>query len=292
MFEAVARHLSFTKAANELCVSPAAVSQQVKIMEDFFSIQLIDRNHKQLNLTAAGKAYYPLVKEGFERLSEASHRLTTFKSPNLLKISSMPSIASKWLAPNLFKWCDKNPEIETHVLAQYREVDFLADDIDFRVCYGSGNYQDACVRELFVDRLVPVCSPGLISGNNPLTTPADLKHHTLLHVCWEDERTHEPGWSEWLETAGIDCVDPEKGHTFNVFSLAVEAALNGRGVLLGQEMLVADDLAAGRLVKPFEPSLPLPEAYYVIYPKQESYKPYSEDFLEWLLNLAASSSHH
>lgn len=291
VFEAVARLSSFTKAAQELCVSPAAVSQQVKIMEDFFSIQLIDRSQKQLRLTAAGKAYYPLVNEGFERLSEASHSLITFKSPNHLKISSMPSIASKWLAPNLFKWCDKYPEIETHVLAQYREVDFLNEDIDFRVCYGAGNYQDACVHELFVDRLHPVCSPSLMRGENPLTTPMNLKHHTLLHVCWEDERTHEPGWPEWLEAAGVEGVDTEKGHTFNVFSLAVEAALDGRGILLGQEMLVADDLAAGRLVKPFELSLPLPEAYYVIYPKQDVYKAYSEDFLKWLLSLAGSSFH-
>lgn len=287
-YEAAARLGSFTKAAAELFVSPAAISQQIKILEDHFETQLFHRQHSQIALTDAGKAYLPMVVSGLDQICAAGHRLSSLKPATHLTVSALPSVASKWLALNLLAWCEQNPEIDIRVIAQHREVDFQAEEVDFRICYGNSSYPNLNVSKLFLDEVYPVCCPEFMAGEYALSSPENLKDHTLLHVSWGEENRTLPNWAEWLRAADCGDLDGEKGPEFNLSSIAIRAAMEGKGVMLGQGMLVAEDLAAGRLVRPFDLSLPLLEGYYLVYPDEVLSKTYSSSFIEWVHNLAAA----
>lgn len=288
-YEAAARLSSFTKAATELSVSPAAISQQIKILEEHFDTQLFHRQHSQVELTDAGKVYLPLVISGLDQLCAAGQRLGSLKPTTHLTVSALPSVASKWLALNLLEWCEKNPEIDIRVIAQHREVDFQAEDVDFRICYGKSSYPNLNVTKLFVDEVFPVCCPKFMDGEYPLSSPENLIDHTLLHVSWGEENRTLPNWAEWLQAADLKDIESEKGPEFNVSSIAIRAAVEGKGVMLGQRMFVADDLASGRLVKPFDLSLPLLDGYYLVYADEILSKSYSSSFIEWIHDLAAAN---
>lgn len=287
-FESAGRHLSFTKAAAELNVTPAAVSHQVKALEDLLGVPLFNRLTRALRLTEAGQAALPTLGQGFDKLARGVEQIRAFGDSEVLTISVSPSFGAMWLVPRLERFRIRHPDIEIRLDGTDRRIDLTRDDADVALRYGPGGYSGVRVDRLFGQANTPVCSPALLNGDPPLRTPEDLRHHTLLHVDWKDA---EASWRMWLLAAGLDDIDPTRGPRFTLESMAVQAALDGQGVALVGDMLVADELAAGRLVRPFDRSLstPLSFSYYLLSPKDSDEQPKVAAFRDWLLEEARAS---
>ncbi len=301
-FEAAARHLSFSKAADELHVTPAAISQQIKTLEDLLGIQLFHRLHRSLALTRAGQAGLPKLSEGFLRLNEGIRSMREQEDSCHLTVWAAPSFAAKWLVPRLHRFADRYPDIDLRISASIDLIDnaetrpslsaetFQQHNVDIAIRFGSGNYPGCRVDKLLGVNAVPLCSPRLLENGqkHPLRRPDDLRYHTLLH----DDTVYEgrPDWANWLKAAGVEGIDASHGLHFNHVSLALEAAADGQGVVLSMQPLAAADLAAGRLVMPFELSIPLQSAYYVISLEQAAGDNHIKivAFREWLLQEAAA----
>ena len=282
VFESAARHLSFTKAAEELNVTPGAVSQQIKTLEDFVGAKLFRREKRALLLTDEAQASLPILREGFDRLLDASKILTSRADTGRLTVSVAPSLAAKWLVPRLDRFHDLHPEIEVWISADMDVVDFAVDDIDVAIRYGAGQYTGLHTEHLMSETIVPVCSPQLLMGENPLRTPADLAHYPLLHDASPDKDDSIPTWSMWLKAAGVEGVDGKKGAKFNQSSLVIESAVAGRGVALAKSALALADLEAARLAIPFDLTTPSSFAYYVVHPTSKSRSTAVKAFKEWL----------
>jgi LysR family glycine cleavage system transcriptional activator len=285
-FVAAARHMSFTRAADELAVTPAAVSQQVRLLESFLGQPLFRRRNRSLLLTDAAQTCLPFIREGFERFAEGIERLRSADSGGTLAVSVAPSFAAKWLVPRVDGFRELHPEIDLWVSAAMELVDFARDNVDVAIRDGAGHYPGLKVERLLAECVFPVCSPQLLGGAHPLTTPQDLRHHTLLHDDSSLEDASCPTWAMWLRAAGVEGVDGARGLRFNQSSLAIEAAVSGRGVVLAKSALAADDLAAGRLVKPFEMTVPLDFAYYLVAPASKASLPKVAAFRGWIMDTA------
>jgi LysR family glycine cleavage system transcriptional activator len=296
-FEAVARLKSFTKAANELYVTRAAVSHQIKNLEDYLGFQLIHRQTRSIALTPAAEAALPKLREGFNNLSDAVHLMSSHQTNENLTVWMAPSFASKWLVPRLHSFSLKYPEIDMQISGTTGLVDaedgnvsmeeiFRANNVDVAIRFGSGNYPGCAVDKLFSVKAIPMCSPDLLNNpDKPLKTPEDLKFHTLLHDITDYKG--RPEWKPWLKHAGVTGVKVDRGLRFNHVSLAMDAAIDGQGVLMGIEMLARSDIEAGRLCQPFDLSLPLERSYYVIRPESMDSNRHAVDaFIEWILEEA------
>ncbi len=282
VFETVARHLSVTKAADELSVTPAAVSHQIKTIEDHLGIPLFQRNKGNLLLTDAGQAILPGIRGAFEQFAAAIEEIDNLGDAGVLTISVAPSFAAKWLLPRLDRFQAKYPEIDVRVAASMSLADFHGDGVDLAIRYGAGRYPDLHVERLLDEAVFPVCSPRLLNGPVPLDTPAALKHLTLLHDDSPDDDPSCPTWSMWLKAAGVEDVDGTRGPKFNQSSLVVEAAVLGRGVALGKSLLAAADLAEGRLVKPFGDVVSVDFAYFIVCPEAKLALRKVSLFCDWL----------
>ncbi|MBL8835387.1 MAG: transcriptional regulator GcvA [Alphaproteobacteria bacterium] len=289
-FVAAAKHLSFSKAATELHVTPAAVSQQVKQLEDQLGCMLFKRTSRTLLLTDEGQACLPGLAEAFEKLGEALGQIQLVGSSGVLAVSVAPSFASKWLVPRLDGFQSAHPEIDVRVSASNQVVDFSADDFDCAIRYGSGNYPGLVVQKLLTEAVVPVCSPALLEGPNALGAPAALRHHTLLHDDSPDLDPSCPDWRMWLKAAGVEGIDAARGLRFNQSSLVLEAALSGRGVALAKERLASADLTAGRLVKPFGAGRPVDFAYWFVCPPPKTALSKVTLFRDWLCGQASAAA--
>lgn len=282
-FEAAARCLSFSKAAEELFVTPAAVSHQIKALEEWLGVTLFRRLNRAVMLTDEGQVYVQGVRDGLEAINAATEKLMKSDAGGALTVSTLPSFAVRWLLPRLSRFRDEYPDIDVRLDASDQLTDFNRQDVDLVIRYGSGNYPGLrTVKLLTEDRLFPVCSPDLLTGDKPLNTPEDLKYHTLLH---DDLRVD---WETWLAAAGVPGIDPKKGPSFNDSSMVLTAAMAGQGVALGRSTLAADDLAAGRLVKPFGVELKAGSAYFVVCPEEVAERPKIVTFRNWLLKEASS----
>ncbi len=279
-FEAAARHLSISKAADELNVTPAAVSHQVKALEDVLGVQLFLRLNRAMMLTDAGQLFLPGLRDGFDRLAEATERLGASDTSGALTVSTEHSFAAKWLVPRLGTFREAHPDIDVRLTPSLHLVDFAREDVDVAVRYGRGDWPGLRAERLLTLTVFPVCSPKLLEGPPPLRTPDDLRHHTLLH-----EDISGADWRPWLLAAGAEDVDPTRGPRFDP-SLVLQAAVQGQGVALSYSALAAADLAAGRLVKPFDVSLPTDCAYYVVCPEAWAERPKIAAFRDWLLEEA------
>ena len=281
-FESAGRHLSFTKAAAELNVTPAAIGHQVKALEVMLEVPLFRRVTRALRLTDAGQAALPTLSQGFDKLAQGVEQMRAHCERGLLTISVSPSFGAMWLMPRLEHFRSKHPDIEIRIDGTDRLVDLARDDADVALRYGPGGYNGVQVDCLFSPVNTPVCSPALLSGEHPLRRPDDLRHHTLLHVDWKDA---EASWRMWLLAAGLHDIEPTRGPHFTMENMAVQAALDGHGVALIGDILVADDIAAGRLVRPFDPSLstPLTFSYYLLSAKNSTEQPKVVAFRDWLL---------
>ncbi len=283
-FEAAARHLSFTKAATELFVTQAAVSHQIKALEDHLGLPLFRRLNRGLMLTDEGQELLPFVRGAFDQLAEGIGRLRQGQSAGVLTISVLPSIASTWLIPRLRHFQAGHPEIEVHMTATDRLVDFAREPVDAAIRYGLGQWPGLRALRLLSAEMLPVCSPQLLEGPDALRTPEDLAHHRLLHVLNAPDE-----WRMWLMAAGVQGVDPDRGLRFDHTALAVQAALNGMGVAMGPAALVGEDLAAGRLVEPFDVELPSDSAYYFVAPESTADQPKIKAFGDWLQEEASAA---
>jgi LysR family glycine cleavage system transcriptional activator len=278
-FEASARHLSFTRAADELAVTPGAVSQQVKLLEDTVGVPLFHRQARGLKLTEAGLAALPSLRDGFDRLDAAVRLMTHGRRSGRLAVSVAPSFASKWLVPRLDRFQAAHPDIDVYVHADMDVVDFATDDVDLAIRYGRGDYGDLETELLMRERIVPVCAPQLLTGTPPLKAIDDLALHTLLH---DDGNDHEIAtWAMWLRAAG-STVDGTRGPRFNQSSLVIEAAVAGRGVALAKFALAEADLEAARLVIPFDLTSPTDFSYWLVHPAAKAALPEVEAFKGWV----------
>ena len=283
-FEAAARHESFTKAAEELCVTQGAVSHQVKALEAELGLKFFNREPKQLVITEAGRGYLEVVRDALDRIASGTDRLLQRQSSGVLTVSTSPNFASKWLVHRLGRFAEAHPSIDLRVSATLQHVDFTREDIDIAVRHGDGSDLGLDITRLYTEELLPVCSPALLRGAHPLRQPADLAHHTLLHM------DHRQDWSKWLDAAGVTNVDLSRGPVFNQASIGIDAAVDGQGVALARTGLAAHDLITGRLVRPFELALPVSYAYWIVCPRATANLPKITTFRDWLLAEAAEDT--
>jgi len=299
-FEAAARHLSFALAARELHVTPAAVSHQVNGLEEHVGQRLFRRLPKGLELTRAGQAFAPRLREGFERFDTALEDLHALEESAILSVSVATSFATRWLAPRLHRFVGAHPELDVRINASTRLIDPRGDqlaarsavagppveDADIVVRFGTGDYPGFRVDKLLSVAVTPICSPRLLANGPPLREPRDLARHVLIHdnLLYDDGR---PLWEAWFEAAGLPGSDTSHGLRFSHAMLALEAAADGMGVALGMPALAGPDLASGRLVAPLELSLPLRFAYYVVSGADTAERADVTAFRNWLLAEAA-----
>lgn len=286
-FEAAARHLSFTKAAEELHVTPAAISHQIKALEEYCGAPLFRRMTRALLLTDRGQAALPVLREGFDMLAVASRQLARPVEDHILTVSAAPSIAGKWLVARLERFRVRHPSIDVRLDASTQVTDFNRDGVDLVIRYGAGNYPDLHVEPLFPVSAFPVCSPALLETGPPLKVPGDLARHTLLHADWTPQSATWPSWRMWLLAAGVQGVDAERGPRFNDVGFVIQTAIEGHGVALATDVLAADDLATGRLVRPFEFTVPVDFGYYIVCPRGKAEIPKVAAFAAWLHEEAA-----
>jgi LysR family glycine cleavage system transcriptional activator len=275
-FEAAARHLSFTRAAAELNVTQTAISHQIRRLEDQLGVPLFVRGNRTLALTRQAEEYLPPIRSAFEDLRRATARLRRPENDGVLTVSTTASLATKWLVSRVAAFQDANPGIEVRITTSASLVDFRRDAVDMAVRFGRGVWAGLRADWLMAEDAFPVCSPGLAAT---LRRPEDLAGHTLLHstVSRED-------WQLWLTAAGLSpSIAARRGLMFDQAFMALQAATEGLGVALGRTHLVEADLAAGRLVAPFDVKLPQDAGYYVVAPESAADVPRIARFRDWLL---------
>jgi LysR family glycine cleavage system transcriptional activator len=286
-FEAAARHLNFSRAADELAVTPGAVSQQIQNLEDYVGAALFKRTPKGLLLTDAAQTALPALREAFDRLAEAASLLTAAVDGRRLTVSVAPSFAAKWLVPRLGLFEAAHPQVDVWLSADMEVVDFALGEIDLAIRYGAGRYPGLEVVKLMSETVLPVASPEYLDAN-PIYTPADLANHVLLHDGSPDADDSCPDWSMWLAARGVKGVDGTRGPRFNQSSLVIEAAAGGRGVALAKRALAQADLDAGRLVPPLQDATAVDFAYFVVHPKAKGRLPQVKAFVSWISAQAAA----
>ncbi|MGZ3315142.1 MAG: transcriptional regulator GcvA, partial [Caulobacteraceae bacterium] len=273
--------LNFSRAADELAVTPGAVSQQIQNLEDYVGAALFKRTPKGLLLTDAAQTALPALREAFDRLAEAASLLTAAVDGRRLTVSVAPSFAAKWLVPRLGLFEAAHPQVDVWLSADMEVVDFALGEIDLAIRYGAGRYPGLEVVKLMSETVIPVASPEYLEAN-PVHAPADLGHHVLLHDGSPDADDSCPDWSMWLAARGIKGVDGTRGPRFNQSSLVIEAAAGGRGVALAQRALAQADLDAGRLVAPIQDATAVDFAYFVVHPKAKGRLPQVKAFVSWI----------
>jgi LysR family glycine cleavage system transcriptional activator len=276
-FEAGARHLSFTRAAQELHVTQTAISHQVRQLEEELGFQLFLRSTRRLELTPEGQRLAPVLTLALDRIGEAVAALRARQRDNHLRVSMAPAFGAKWLVGRLSRFWLAHPEVELELHHSPVLADFATDDVDLAVRYGRGPWTGLTSELLFRLEKVPVCSPRLLEGDHPLHRPEDLAHHVLLH-----ESDHG-FWLQWAASVGLEEVDVRRGPLIDDVSVLTQLAINGEGVALGSPWLLAEDLEAGRLVMPFAQQLEHPEGYHLVYPPGALEQPAARLFRDWLL---------
>lgn len=283
-FDAAARLLSFTKAASELNVTHGAISRAVRHLEDMLGMRLFERGTRSVRLTAEGAAYAAEIGAALDRISVATMATAASKSSGVLNVSTSDGFAGRWLVPRLNRFHRAYPEIDVRLSTTGALTDFIRDGIDIAIRYGEGNYDKAACELLMEEDVSPVCSPELLQGSHPLRTPEDLRHHRLIHDNFRI------GWSTWLQAAGLYGIDHTSGVRFETAAYAVEAAVQGEGVLLGRSALVSADLAVRRLVRPFDLALKSRWSYYVVYPEGALRHRKVRAFRDWLFSETAADA--
>src|SRR2546430_9045177 len=305
VFEAAARHLSFKDAANELSITQAAVSHQIKSLEDYLGVQLFKRAGRGVQLTEAARACLPKLREGFESLAAAVEMIHLRADETDLEITAPPVFTARWLMPRLADFPRREPKIDVRVVSSSKMVDagaldsaaltanhdLRSDASGVEIHLGAGDYPGYRADRLFGVATVVVASPQLVKGTPPLREPADLVRHTLLHDDAMDLVAHGHAWPKWLELAGVaDKVDGTRGPRFSTNILSLEAASQQLGVALALRPLVDADLASGRLCAPFEVALKPASAYYLVCPEVIAERPAVASFRNWLLEQAQKAN--
>jgi len=284
-FEAAARHLSFTVAASELNVTQTAVSHQIRRLEEELGVRLFVRQNRALALTPEAKDYLPGVRAAFNDLRLATDRLLRRDDDHVLTVSTLASLAAKWLLPRLATFQESHPGIDVRITTSPGLVDFRNGDVDAAIRYGRGHWPGTRADWLTADELFPVCSPALLEGDKPLRCPEDLAHYTLLH----SSGGYDDDWRLWLTAAGLPSnISKQPGLTFDLIFLTLQAAIDGSGVAMGRTSYVEADIAKGRLVVPFKVTLPADAGFYLVTPEAKADPPKLGAFRQWLKASAQS----
>jgi LysR family transcriptional regulator, glycine cleavage system transcriptional activator len=281
-FEAAARHLSFTQAASELNVTQTAISHQIRRLEEELGIRLFVRKNRALALTPEAREYLPGIRAAFNDLRLATDRLLRKDADNVLTISTLASLAAKWLLPRLSTFQEVHPDIDVRITTSTGLIDFASGDVDAAIRYGRGHWPGLRSEWLMADEMFPVCSPALLTGKRPLRSPEDLRDHALLH-----NTNNGDDWRLWLTAAGLPPdISKQPGITFDLILMTVQAAIDGMGVAMGRTSYVKDDIAKGRLVVPFDIALPADAGFYLVSPEGTPDSPKLRAFRQWLVALA------
>lgn len=279
-FEAAARHLSFTQAASELNVTQTAISHQIKRLEEELGVRLFIRQNRALALTPRAKEYLPGIRAAFNDLRLATDRLLRRDDDHVLTVSTLASLAAKWLLPRLTGFQASHPGIDVRITTSTALVDFKNGDVDAAIRYGRGQWPGLRADWLMADQMFPVCSPALLSGKKPLRKPEDLADHVLLH----SSAGNDDDWRLWLTAAGLPTnLSKQPGVTFDLVFMTIQAAIDGVGVAMGRTSYVQDDIAKGRLVVPFDITLPVDAGFYLVSPEITAETPKLSAFRNWLL---------
>ncbi len=276
-FEAAARHQSFVAAGSELNVTHAAISRQVRELETWLGVPVFRRVHRGVVLTEPGARYAVVLGRSFDRIAAATEEVLRPDAAGLLRISVEISFASRWLVPRLGRFRAAHPDIDVDIDQTDTTVDLSSGKAALAIRYGEGYWPGTRVTHLYDILIFPVCAPVLLGGEHPLREPANLRYHTLRH------EEHPRWWAEWLHAVGVHDLDPSRGPRFSNMDLALDAAVNGQGVALGDNVVSKDDLDAGRLVRPFDQEVEF-EAYYLVEPDVTPAHPTVEAFRDWLLS--------
>ena len=282
-FEAAARRGNFNQAAEELSVTPSAISHQVRSLEDFFGTKLFRRSGRSVELTTKSRDFLRSVTQALDQINAAGQRMMRRPEGNLLNIFASPTFATGWLVPRISEFQVDHPELEIRMITGTGPADFLNSDIDLSIDYSPGDFPDGLSSlHLMTEHCVPVCSADYMRAHGPLTTPADIRNCTLLHVL---PRLGQ--WRNWLNVAGVDGVDAERGPKFQTTPLSLEAARSGVGMAISNLEFVEDQLRQGFLVAPFQVEVPSHSGYYLVYPDEHADEPKIEVFRQWLLTKMA-----
>ncbi|GLX79970.1 transcriptional regulator GcvA [Thalassotalea insulae] len=280
-FEASARQLSFTRAAEELFVTQAAISHQIKSLEEYLGLKLFMRKNRALLLTEEGQSYYLDIKDVFNSLNDATERLLARGAKGAITVSLQPSFAIQWLVPRLSKFNQLNPEIDVRIKAVDQEDGSLTEDVDVAIYHGRGRWPNIHADKLHTEYLVPVCSPLLLQGTKPLTCIEDFTQHTLLHD------TSRRDWKRWFRDAGIKATNVNHGPIFSHSAMVVQAAVYGQGIALAQSILAKPEIDVGRLIMPVEHKLVSKDAFYLVCRESQVEVGKIAAFRDWVLDTVA-----
>jgi LysR family transcriptional regulator, glycine cleavage system transcriptional activator len=284
-FEAAARHLSFTQAAAELNVTQTAISHQIKRLEQELGVRLFVRQNRALSLTPQAAEYLPGVRAAFNDLRLATDRLLRRDDDHVLTVSTLASLAAKWLLPRLSAFQEAHPGIDVRITTSTSLVDFQRDNVDAAIRYGRGQWAGLRADWLMADELFPVCSPALLNGEKLLKCPEDRRDHALLHTSG----ANSDDWRLWLTAAGLPSdLSKQPGITFDLMFMTIQAAIDGIGVAMGRTSYVQDDIAKGRLVVPFKIALPADAGFYLVSPQARADSPKLSAFRQWVVASAQS----
>ena len=285
VFVSVAKHLSFTNAAKELNMSTAAASQHIKLLENFYETNLFNRSTRKLSLTEHATEVLPLLINGFDSLAEADKRLRQSLTKDTIRVSVNPSFGAKWLLPRLKNFKKIAPHINVRMDATELLADFELDNVDVAIRYGSGKNERLISEHLFNITLVPVCSPKLISGKYAINEPVDLCNHSLIYIETMHSQKLLSEWPAWIKERGIEDFSFNLGLSFNIASIAIEAAIDGQGILLIEEELIENEIRNGSLIKPFSNNYLLNTEfnYSLVYPTEHIHQPKVDTFRKWIL---------
>lgn len=283
-FEVAARHLSFKDAARELNVTPAAVSQQIRALEDWVGQPLFRRGTRAVSLTDIGLAAAPILHDAFQRMSDAVRIMRARQPSRVLTVSVAPSFCARWLVPRLQRFRETHSDYDLRLDATDAQADFVHGGIDVAIRYGRGRYAGLESVLLRADEFLPVCSPSYLEAVGPISEFADLLRCTLIHLEWSNERAASPDWGTWFADVGVRDADTARGPRFSADMMALQAAGAGQGVTLASSLVAEDDLRAGRLVRlfPDNPATPALFSLYLVFPSQHRKDPRIEALLNWL----------
>jgi LysR family transcriptional regulator, glycine cleavage system transcriptional activator len=282
-FEASARQLSFTRAAEELFLTQSAVSRQVQALEEHLGVPLFERRHREIRLTDAGQQLYRAAGEALRLITDAADRIRSEQQPRVLTVSCTIGFASLWLVPRLAEFRALHPDIEIRIDANQQMLDLERERVEIAVRFGTASLAPPGSSKLFGEEVLPVCSPALLGDpDRPLAEPADLRHHVLLHFAEAERYWLAAAWSVWLETMNQHGLKPAGSLMFNQYDQLLNAALEGQGVALAVGALVQRHLRQGRLVALFGKRFATPRGYFLVIARYAAQRPDVIAFTEWL----------
>ncbi|WP_449429872.1 LysR substrate-binding domain-containing protein [Pseudomonas putida] len=281
VFEAVGLCGGITQAAKRLGISAGAVSQQMKILEEAVGLSLTAKEGQRLRLNASGQRFHEGCNQAFERLRAAYAELERSKNANSLYISALPSLLSKWLAPLVADWQLAHPQLSVYLDGTHTEPsEAQANGVDFRLSYGEGIHDDQHTIELFRDCVVPACSPAMLAGT---VAPQEVQAHPLITIDWRPKFDSPPSWEQWFADAGAGEVTIRNSRIYSLSSMAIQAAIEGQGIVLAQYSMVSRDVDSGRLVIPCMRALPMPASYYLTWSQNSIHRSQCRTFQRWLI---------